>query len=175
VEERVRDAPEGEFDDQVSEAVKYLSSIGHHLRFSGLQLVVVTVATLVLVAGLITRILALQDQIGLMCVAGLVVASIALAIRFESLKKRGDVLFRELSEELQWHVRFDKGREKSRESRPAAESRPALSARVALREFAQSVDLPLIPGRYGPSIYVAINLVLLFAVSYIRLFSLKGV
>jgi hypothetical protein len=43
-----------------------------------------------------------------------------------------------------------------------AEQRPEINARITLRTYARATDLPLIPGKFGPAIYVAFNLVLLF-------------
>src|SRR5207248_3149729 len=68
------------------------------------------------------------------------------AIHFETIRKRGDILFKEISDELQWNVRF------SDPDSPgtAPPRRPSFDARLTLRSFAQASDLPLVPGRYGP-------------------------
>ncbi len=78
-----------------------------------------------------------------------------LVVLFETDRKEGDALFKEISDELQWNVRFSGGM--SPESAPP-EKRPNLNYRFALRLFAQSTDLPLTPGRYGPLAYLLINL-----------------
>lgn len=80
---------------------------------------------------------------------GLGAASLALIVFYESLKKRGEALFEEISDELEWDVRGSEGRQ-------SAEGRPELRARIALRTFARTTDLPLIPGKYGPAIYAVL-------------------
>lgn len=161
----MQDAHESGFD-QIEEALLSLREIRHSLRFSGVQLVYFTLATVafsvVLGVGIYFRLNLLWVKIFLLLLAGSVTASVVFAIMFESVKKRGDAVFKELSDELQWHVRFEKVRDPFPPASPP-ESRPGLSTRVALREFALSTDLPLIPGRYGPGIYVAINLIILLS------------
>jgi hypothetical protein len=77
-----------------------------------------------------------------------------MIVFYESWRKRGEVLFEELSDELDWRVNPQQRGGYPRE-------RPALEARVALRSFTRTSDLPLAPGRLGPAFYVLINLALL--------------
>lgn len=83
-------------------------------------------------------------------------------VYFETLRKRGDVIFEELSDDLQWYIRDGKKLQTHTgdydDSESWAEERPTLSARIVLRAFSQAADLPLIPGRFGPAIYAGINL-----------------
>jgi hypothetical protein len=91
--------------------------------------------------------------------------SIVSVVRYDSLRKRGDALFEEISDELQWNVRNDLN------LKPTMAERPMLNARVALRSFARATDLPLIPGKYGPGIYATTNFVILFLTYYlVRIF-----
>jgi hypothetical protein len=91
----------------------------------------------------------------------LTLIAVICIIRYESLRKRGDALFEEISDELQWNVRTES------KANPHTSDRPNLNARVALRSFARATDLPLIPGRYGPGIYATINFLMLFIGFYI--------
>jgi hypothetical protein len=81
--------------------------------------------------------------------------ALVLAVHFETIRKRGDILFKEISDEIQWNLRFSD----SESTDTAPHKRPQFNARLTLRSFAQASDLPLIPGRYGPLMYVLIDLV----------------
>lgn len=83
------------------------------------------------------------------------VTAVVAMVRYDTLRKRGDALFEEISDELQWNVRQNG-------TGTIAKERPELNVRVALRSFARATDLPLLPGTYGPGIYVAVNCVILF-------------
>jgi hypothetical protein len=87
-------------------------------------------------------------------------STIALLGTFEVLRKRGDAIFQEMSDELQWHV----GRP---DARDAPRERPLFDVRVALRTFSAAADLPLIPGRYGGAVYAAVNLAVAVAAVFI--------
>ncbi len=80
-------------------------------------------------------------------------AVLIIATSFERLRRFGDVLFLEISDELQWNIRATE----MRAGESAASERPKLHVRIALRSFARASDLPLIPGKFGPAIYIAIN------------------
>jgi hypothetical protein len=75
-------------------------------------------------------------------------AALALVtvLTHEHLRKAGDALFEEISDEFQ--RRF-------KSSDPTGEYS---EARKALRAFSATTDLPLIPGKWGPVIYVLANL-----------------
>jgi hypothetical protein len=78
-------------------------------------------------------------------------------IAYEYERKRGDALFEEISDELQWYVR---------EGDTESASRPVIGARVVLRSFARGVDLPLAPGKFGPAIYFLVNAISIFLQLY---------
>jgi hypothetical protein len=61
---------------------------------------------------------------------------------FELLRRQGDVLFEELSNELQWGSKL-----------PSTANKPRIGQRIVLRDFVQASDLLLVPGRFGPAIY----------------------
>lgn len=88
------------------------------------------------------------------------VTAVMAIVRYDTLRKRGDALFEEISDELQWNVHQSV-------TETIARERPELNARVALRSFARATDLPLIPGRYGPGIYATINFLILFLSYYL--------
>jgi hypothetical protein len=82
--------------------------------------------------------------------------AIATILQFDLIKRKGDIVFKELSDELQWHVRY--GREEMASgSEPNSEFRPELRARIVLREYAYSTTLPLVSSTNGPLVYAAVN------------------
>ena len=88
----------------------------------------------------------------------MVILALILAVANERLRRTGDVLFQEIGDELQWNTRA----EKVPPGKGAANERPPLEARVILRRFAQGTDLPLVPGRFGPAVYAAFNILMGF-------------
>ncbi len=90
-------------------------------------------------------------------VGSVLTAGIAMlaAILYEITRQRGDVLFDEISDELQWHMR------KRKVQSEAVEYRPQLDARIVLRSFAHASELPFVPGRHGPAIVLLSNVALL--------------
>lgn len=73
------------------------------------------------------------------------------AMRFEYFRKRGDVLFEEISDELAWNLTNKVSKEE------VSKERPSLKIRVILRSFVKTSDLPIVPGKYGPLSYIIAN------------------
>jgi len=99
-------------------------------------------------------------------ISGLVILAIIvllLAVDFESTRKKGDALFKEISDELQWNLRF------SDPDSPPPPKRVQLNMRLALRSFAGASELPLIPGQYGPLTYVVINMISVLLATFVPL------
>jgi hypothetical protein len=107
-------------------------------------------------------------------------STVGLLGAFEVLRKRGDAIFQEMSDELQWYVgrsaprdhprggSAGSGHPRGRSTLTSREStnpqeRPVFEARVALRTFSAAAELPLIPGRFGGAIYAALNLAVAIA------------
>jgi len=95
-----------------------------------------------------------------------VLSSLGIIILNENLRRKGDVLFEEISDELHWYV----GPKKQSDNGVVADQRPSWNARVVLRSFAQATDLPLIPGKFGSALYAGVNILIAFLFLY---FSLK--
>jgi hypothetical protein len=72
---------------------------------------------------------------------------------YESTRKRGEVLFEEISDELEWYV--DKSVNKT------SSIRPEIDARISLRSFVKTTDLPFVSGKSGPAFYLILNIVLI--------------
>ncbi|MGH9846279.1 MAG: hypothetical protein ACREEM_46865 [Blastocatellia bacterium] len=73
----------------------------------------------------------------------------------EMWRKRGDALFEEISDEVERRIVSVAGDPKF-EGGVDLLSR----ARLALRDFAHTSDLPFIPGKFGPTVYAAVNLLI---------------
>lgn len=83
--------------------------------------------------------------------------SIFLVLQFDLLKRKGDIVFKELSDELQWYVRYGP-EEQIAGGEPTAETRPELLTRIVLREYAYSTALPLVSSSAnGPALYAIVN------------------
>jgi hypothetical protein len=80
---------------------------------------------------------------------------------FEKERRYGDTIFDEVVDELKWDI--------TGSSKQIADERPNLDTRVILRSFLKSEELPLIPGRFGHVIYIAINFLLIIGITLLRL------
>lgn len=92
------------------------------------------------------------------------IMAMCLIVAYEYRCRVGRALFEEISDEFQWrkHGEFRDvpPDEESDESAP-------LDARIALREFTRTIDLPLIPGRFGPAVYMLVNISSIAATTFI--------
>ena len=73
----------------------------------------------------------------------------------EMWRKRGEALFEEIVDEVERRIVAVAGE-------PEFEGGSDLlsRARLALRDFAHASDLPFIPGKFGPTVYAAVNLLI---------------
>jgi hypothetical protein len=76
----------------------------------------------------------------------LTLVALLLLVIYDVARKRGDTLYEEVSEDLEW----------SPERRTGI--RPDTNVRLTLREFSRSTDLPLVAGRMAITIYALVNL-----------------
>lgn len=81
-----------------------------------------------------------------------VIAAVAL---FDVLRKRGDVIYDELTNYFQEAV-------VTTDASTEPTSGERLRFRLILREYVAVTNLPIIPGRFGPAIYAGINLLMMF-------------
>lgn len=149
---------------------EYLATLGRitvNLRTYGLYLLLLTVLNVITVVVLASRIGLPFTNIGFLSFEiAFTSMTILCAALHDTLRRKGEVLFEEISDELHW--RQKETHLDSVLARPDQEDRPTLDARVILRSFAYASDLPLIPSKFGPAIYVAINLLLLFMTWYLN-------
>lgn len=139
----------------VTRSIRQLVQITQQLRILGTAVLLVTLINFGFLLWIIARVARpgygdFQDINSLPSIILAMGTIVALGL-FETLRKRGNAIFQELSDELQWHV-----------GRPQApgqpQERPFLDARVALRTFSAASELPLIPGRFSAAAYALLSL-----------------
>jgi hypothetical protein len=125
--------------------IQELDLIGRRMRIISLVVVVCTVANVAqaFVWLLPFRLTFTASSISL----ALTLSVVGCSIYFESLRKQGEAIYSELSDE------FHRTRNSTTESEFSN-----LRYRVTLRKFATAMDLPLIPGKFGPIGYIVVNI-----------------
>lgn len=107
------------------------------------------------IAFLIIELLALQgiiyiNTLPILSISGIVSGcGVFTLFMHEKLRKNGDVIFNEVSDELQWQLERDHDTSSNR----AETERPQLLIRIILRSFIRNTDLPVAPGKLGPLVY----------------------
>lgn len=86
--------------------------------------------------------------------------SIGLLFVYDRVLSQGDVIYQELSDELEWDVRH---RYLPQVEPRTARRRPRLRLRIQFREFVSASRLPLARGSYGLMAYVLVNVLILIA------------
>jgi hypothetical protein len=141
--------------ESVTRSIRELGRITQQLRIVGTAILVVTLINFGILLWIVAQAArpAYAEAQNLNSLPNIIFAMatiVALGI-FETLRKRGNAIFQEVSDELQWHL----GRTRDLD-RP--EERPFLDARVALRTFSAASELPLVPGRFSAAVYAALSL-----------------
>ena len=142
--------------------LRHLSS---QLNVSGQFVMYLTVLNIVLTLSLLASGCRNGDFAQVLCTQvglALGIGALSLTVACERLRRRGDVLFQEISDELQWDIRAST----ADSGKGIASERPPLDARMILRTFARAGDLPLVPGTFGPAVYAAINLLILLILAW---------
>jgi hypothetical protein len=149
--------------DGVRGAVAFLASLNEKLFTCAMAVVGITVTNaLVVLLGLLLK----RSGNGLLAYTIVPVLSVLCAcmaitggIAFELLRRRGHSYYEAIGDEIQTLLR--QGIE--REDEGASESkkyRPAVETQLVLRQYVDLSSLPLVPGLYGPLIYLTLNLLL---------------
>ena len=148
----------------VSEVLDRLQSTMHRLRMLGLMAFLSTAMALVSSIFFLAMRAAENSPFRYVrieyfsFVAMVVSMSFLFLVMYDNSRRRGDALFEEASDELQWNLTKTL---KNDDSYNRSE-RPALKARVILREYSTSIDLPLARGKNGILIYATTNVMSLF-------------
>lgn len=124
--------------------IETLQIIAARLRALGIIILMLTLFNIGIIsssaAGFSSRIFVLQTS------TLIFVILVIHAVLFDQFRRRGEVIYGEITDEI--HRNRDE---------PRLE-RPQIWFRIALKNFALSMDMPLIPGRYGLSLYLLVNL-----------------
>lgn len=148
------------FDDDFEKySIKYLQRITKYLRLNGYLIILITAINLVL-SSLSPRIFPFREASIISVFFTLII--FGLTIFYENQRKRGEAIFEEISDELQWHI----GYRSSISNKEVSAEKPELRIRITLRSFARTTDLPLIPGKFGPALYIGINIFMSFLSGY---------
>ena len=125
------------------------------LRYNGLLAFLMTLVNLIATAFLLSRYAVVWNSslLNALPLLTCVVAVLCVAL-YEYFRRQGNVLYDEISDELEWNVRSARLAEGGK----LAEYPPDVNVRIVVRMFAHATDLPLFPGDKGPAIYVLLNL-----------------
>ena len=88
------------------------------------------------------------------------ITAILNTLKFDYLRKEGDAYFEELSDELHGAKILN---EKDTTYLANNSEDFSLKARIIMRNYSNSLSLPLIPGRYGPGVIAGVNLLMGFS------------
>ncbi len=151
------------FDKEIETySVNYLHRITKYLRLSGYLVIFSTVINLVLLlSSSFPGIFPLREASFFSVLFTIII--FGLAIFYENQRKSGEAIFEEVSDELQWHIGY-----RSSIPNKVSEKKPELEIRIALRTFARTTDLPLIPGKFGPVLYIGINILISLLSGYLE-------
>ena len=153
--------------DSLDTSLRRLDRLGAKLSKLGLQILTASIVNVGCLA-----LLYMHSVLSAFWLAGVSVVvggfTLVFSAVYDLAKREGDALFEEISDELQWKIASAShsevySRVEIDEIDQHAKARPELNARVVLRTFASSTELPLIPGRYGAALYVAINIFISFS------------
>lgn len=142
--------------DELERLVHRCARIGTMSLWTIVAMILVAVSPLVV--ALIFRAYAVRG-IFTLSAALLLSLLLYLLLVYERCRKRGRVLYEELSDELQW--RITSGDDKTSTIR--RKRNPGIRARVVLRSFVYSTDLPMLSGNTAAFVYFASGVALLFA------------
>jgi hypothetical protein len=89
----------------------------------------------------------INESAGALTIMGAIaVFELVQLVRFEQVRKQGEALAEVLSDEVQ--------------RAPDDTWQGPWEFRIAIRTFTNASDLPLFPGRYGPSVYASVTILL---------------
>lgn len=133
--------------------VRATAMTGHLILATLIGMIVNALAPLVVGSFFYARIIPGVCSLGSMLLFFLI---ICMLVHYERTKKRGRVLYEELSDELQWRITND-----SSVSRRVARD-PGIRARIILRSFIYETALPFLPDHIGSFVYLTAGTLLLF-------------
>jgi hypothetical protein len=138
--------------------VHQLGYLANRMRLMGLCVTGLTVSNLLLLLIFLSLLGRIVPDVAMAVLMALTTASLASLTLYISLRSKAQVLFEEVSEELQWFI----GREQyqhvsSKSDLPPPAFKPDLSTRIVLRTFARATDLLFFAGSSGPGVYFLLS------------------
>ncbi len=146
--------------DKVSlkEEIWRLRHIANRLKFFSLLIIITLIACMLLSVWILISYPAYTLYIFRFVPTALSFFGIVLLFIFDSIRKSGMVLYDEISDELEWGFRTG-----NTVKRDVPGKRVQTAIRVAMRQFLQATDLPIVPGSAGQGIYFALFISLTIA------------
>jgi hypothetical protein len=167
-ESEIREA----YGNQIYASVKALTSITRTIEMLAGTNLLLLVCSIAIVATSLFAMSGFPIYLGSADIAffssTILIVNLLALFAYDRWRRKGNTLFTELSEELQWDLHDEPlGRALHREG----PGRPQLPVRVVLRSFIKNTDLPLTSGPSGVQLYLAINLVFWLATMFTVIFS----
>lgn len=142
----------------LSHALLVLSKIRALLDMVGITIYICTACNIILVFSALSKIFYFAQYFYLYSSVGAMFFVFLAVIAFDLTRRRGNAIFEEISDELQWRVTSTYVERDSTETF----ERPSIEARIRLRDFARASQLMLFPGRNGPALFLAVNVSVTF-------------
>jgi hypothetical protein len=143
-------------------AVDELTAITKQLRRLSFMIIMITLFN-IFWSGVASYILILRHQLEWQNVmlgfhAGLLLSCLLLLWQYDNLRRVGDSLFEEISDELQWYILKKYSSPDSEDE--VISQRPPINERVILRQYALTTKLPLTNYGLGIINYAVVNILI---------------
>jgi hypothetical protein len=148
------------YGSQVFANLKRLVRITRTIEIVAMTVFILLISQMViLIASLLSlrRILYLHDTDLILMASFIFFITILALFVHERLKRNGDIIFNEVSDELQWSLESRRFPKSPNDFHSEKEQRPNITIRIILRTFIRNTDLPLAASRLGPLIYLAMS------------------
>jgi len=148
--------PDEEFArDELLYYVNTLNRIAINLRMYGLFALITTLFNLFVVLMSLMRLLSGFNVSAVSAI--LTVSAILLCVGFDQARRRGEVIYGEVTDELHRRAYLEGELERGQ----------PLQYRVSIKTFVTATDMPLMPGKLGPLAYIAFNLATLCGYAFL--------
>ena len=146
--------------------VNQISRVAHFsriLRMADIYVTFFTAIHLVIAILNITDVFNIRGEIIILIEVLLVTVIVAMAITFEYYRKKGDVYFEEISDELQWNVakKYAQSNLRDESLDNSSNARPPIDIRIVLREYSHATSMFLISSRMAPFFFIVLNVTIL--------------
>lgn len=146
-----------------------LRKIAFRLRYYGIVIVLLTSVNVFVFAIIASDIFKSREMIQVSAAATLI--SFILLVAFDTEKRRGEIIYGEVSDTANnyiniYHNRYVNSTESVDEDNKDYEDlhMSEFEYRISIKEFANSTEMPLVPGQFGPLLFVAFNFGVMVAI-----------